>query len=140
MRTTTLILGLIAATMLLFGGACGFVFGSVAGGFEDAFDTKVDESEDGVTSTTEDVSSAGAFAVVVAIFLYVGAGIAKVAFKTSTALLSLSLVLIIMLVAVDTTSLFAAFYYLALVLTGVGVILMCISHFRSRRASNPNAT
>ena len=140
MRTTTLILGLIAATMLLFGGACGYVFGSAAESFEDAFDVDVSESKDGVTSTTEDVSSAGGFAVFVAIFLYVGAGLAKVAFKTSTVLLSLCVVLIIMLVVVDTTSLFAVFYYLALVLTAVGVILMSIAHLRSKRMSNTNTT
>ena len=84
MRTTALILGLIAATMLFFGGSCGYVFGSVGVSFEESFDTELD-NEDG-SSTTEDVQGAGAFAVVVAILLYVGAGLAKVAFRTSVVL------------------------------------------------------
>ena len=137
MRTTTLILGLIDATMLLFGGACGYVFGSFAGSFEDDFDTEID-SGDGVTSTTEDVESAGAFAILLAIVLFAGAGIAKVALKTSTVMLAVCTLLILVLVAVDTTSLFAAFYYLALVLTIIGAILMIIEWSRSSRRRSPS--
>ena len=134
MRTATLILGLIAATMLLFSGCSAFVTGSIFGGVEEAFGTELDDPDDGVTSTTEDVSGAGGFAVFVAILLYLGAGLARVALKTSLALLVLAMPMVIGLVVVDTTSLFAAVYYLAIVLVGTGVVLMAIAYIRSRRA------
>ena len=134
MRTATLILGLIAATMLLFGGCSAFVTGSFFEGVEEAFDAELDDAGDGITSTTEDVSSAGGFAIFVAILLYLGAGLARVALKTSLALLALAMPMVIGLVIVDTTSLFAAFYYLAMVLVGTGVVLMAIAYIRSRRA------
>ena len=140
MRTATLILGLIAATMLLFSGCSAFVTGSIFEGVEEAFGegvedglgTELDDSDDGVTSTTEDVSGAGGFAVFVAILLYLGAGLARVALKTSLALLILIMPMAIGLVVVDTTSLFAAFYYLAIVLVGTGVVLMAIAYIKSR--------
>ena len=134
MRTATLILGLIAATMLLFSGCSAFVTGSIFEGVEEAFGTELDDTDDSITSTTEDVSGAGGFAVFVAILLYLGAGLARVALKTSLALLVLAMPMAIGLVVVDTTSLFAAFYYLAIVLVGVGVILMAIAYVKSRRA------
>ncbi len=140
MRTATLILGLIAATMLLFSGCSAFVTGSIFEGVEEAFGegvedglgTELDDPDDGVTSTTEDVSGAGGFAVFVAILLYLGAGLARVALKTSLALLILIMPMAIGLVVVDTTSLFAAFYYLAIVLVGTGVVLMAIAYIKSR--------
>ena len=134
MRTATLILGLIAATMLLFSGCSAFVTGSFFEGVEEAFGTELDDPDDGITSTTEDVSGAGGFAVFVAILLYLGAGLAKVALKTSLVLLVLAMPMAIGLVVVDTTSLFAAFYYLAIVLVGTGVVLMAIAYVKSRRA------
>ena len=137
MRTTTLILGLIAATMLLFGGCAGFVFGTAATTFEEAFE--IEENDDGTTSTSSDVQSAGAFAIVSAIFLYVGGGLARVALKTSLGFLVVSLLLIFGLVSTDTTSLFAAFYYLALILVGVCIILMIIAFTRERRANSETA-
>ena len=70
----------------------------------------------------------------VAILLYLGAGLARVALKTSLALLVLVMPMVIGLVVVDTTSLFAAVYYLAIVLVGTGVVLMAIAYIRSRRA------
>ena len=103
-------------------------------GVEEAFGTELDDPDDGITSTTEDVSGAGGFAVFVAILLYLGAGLAKVALKTSLVLLVLAMPMAIGLVVVDTTSLFAAFYYLAIVLIGTGVILMAIAYVKSRRA------
>ena len=134
MRTATLILGLIAATMLLFGGCSAYVTGSVFEGVDEAFGTEPDDANGGVTSSAEDISGAGGFAIVVAILLYLGAGLARVALKTSLALLALAMPMLIGLVAVDTTSLFAAFYYLAIVLVGTGVVLMAIAYIRSRRA------
>ena len=138
MRTTTLILGLIAATMLLFGGCAGFVFGTAATTFEEAFE--IEEEKDGTTSTSSDVQSAGALALLSAIFLYVGGGLAKVALKTSLAFLVFSILLIFGLVSTDTTSLFAVFYYLALVLVGVCIILMIIAFKRERRANSETSS
>ena len=134
MRTATLILGLIAATMLLFGGCSALVTGSFFEVVEEAFETELDDADDGITSTTEDVSAAGGFAMFVAILLYLGAGLARVALKTSLALLVLAMPMVIGLVVVDTTSLFAAFYYLAIILVGTSVVLMAIAYIRSRRA------
>lgn len=134
MRTATLVLGLIAATMLLFGGCSAFVTGSFFEGVEEVFETELDDADDGITSTTEDVSGAGGFAIFVAIFLYLGAGLARVALKTSLAILVLAMPMVIGLVVVDTTSLFAAFYYLAIVMVGTGVVLMAIAYIKSRRA------
>ena len=135
MRTTTLILGLIAATIMLLGGTGGFIAGSFLGGLEEAFGTESTENGSDGISTTEDIAAAGAFAIVIAILLYVGAGLAKVTLKISTILLALSLSLCIIVVSVDTTSLFAAFYFLALTLTAVCVVLMLITGFKSSRAS-----
>ena len=120
--------------MLFFGGCSAFVTGSFFEGVEEVFDTELDKADDGITSTTEDVSSAGGFAIFVAILLYIGAGLAKVALKTSLALLVVAMPMLIGLVVVDTTSLFAAFYYLTTALVGVGVVLMAIAYIRSRRA------
>ena len=140
MRTATLILGLIAATMLFFGGCTAFVTGSIFEGVEEAFGEGVEEGlgrelddpDDGVTSTSGDVAGAGGFAVFVAILLFVGAGLARVALKTSLVLFVLAMPMAIGLVVVDTTSLFAFFYYLAIVLVGIGVVLMAIAYIKSR--------
>ena len=120
--------------MLFFGGCSAFVTGSFFEVVEEAFETELDDADDGITSTTADVSAAGGFAMFVAILLYLGAGLARVALKTSLALLVLAMPMVIGLVVVDTTSLFAAVYYLAIVLVGTGVVLMAIAYIRSRRA------
>ena len=119
--------------MLLFGGCSAFVTGSFFEGVEEVFKTELDDADDGITSTTEDISGAGGFAIFVAILLYLGAGLARVALKTSLALLVLAMPMLIGLVVVDTTSLFATFYYLTIVLIGIGVVLMAIAYIRSRR-------
>ena len=56
------------------------------------------------------------------------------ALKTSLALLVLAMPMLIRLVVVDTGSIFAAFYYLAIVFVGIGVVLMAIAYVKSRRA------
>ena len=131
MRTTTLVLGLIAATLLLFGGCAGYVVGGIGTAVEDAFELETET--EGVTSTTEDVSGAGAFAMIVAIFLFVAAGLAKVALRTSLLLLTIAIPMLIGLVAVDTTSLFAVVYYLGIVLIGTCCILMLIAWRREAK-------
>ena len=132
MRTTTLILGLISATMLLFGGCSGFVFGSCASAAEQAFE--IEETAEGGTSTSEDVGIAGGFALFVAIILYVGAGLARVAHKTSLGILIVTMLMLIGLVMTDATSLFAVSYYLSIVLVGVCIVLMLLAF---RRENNP---
>ena len=94
----------------------------------------MDDADGGVTSTTEDVTNAGAFAIFTAILLYLGAGLAKVALKTSLALFVFTMLMLVGMVVVDTTSLFATAYYIALVFVGVGVILMGIAYIGARRA------
>ena len=137
MRTTTLILGLIAATMLFFGGCTAYVTGSFFQAGEEVFGTEFSDSDDGTTSTTADVAGAGLFAVVIAILLFVAGGLARVALKTSLILLILAMPMLIGLVVVDTTSLFAAFYYLAIVLIGASVVLMIIAYLRSKQTRHP---
>lgn len=132
MRTSTMILGLISATLLLFGGCSGFVFGSCAGAFEETFE--IEETTEGVTSTSEDVQAAGGFALFVAIVLYVGAGLAKVAHRTSLGILIVSMLMLIGLVITDTTSLFAVTYYLSIILVGVCIVLMLLDF---KREGNP---
>ncbi len=75
--------------------------------------------------------------MLVAILLYAGAGIAKVALKISTLLLVLCTLLIFITLTIDPISIFAAFYYIALVLTTIGVILMAIEYVKSKRGSSP---
>ena len=111
MRTTTLILGLIAATMLLFGGCTATITGGFFSGVEEVFGTEMDDPNDSA-STTEDVLNAGLFAMFIAVCLYIGAGLAKIALKTSLALLIVNMLMLIRLVSIDTTSLFAVSYYL----------------------------
>ena len=133
--TTTLILGLIAASMLLVGGTCGFVAGSFATGVNQALeDLGAEGSPEG--STGHGMMDAGAGALLVAILLYAGAGIAKVALKTSGILLTLSALLIFVILTIDPVSIFAAFYYIAFVLTTIGVILMSIEYVKSRGRSS----
>ena len=126
LRTATMVLGLIAAVFLLITGCTAYV----TGGFFEAVDevglVDVDESEG---STAEEISIAGALALIVAIILFVGAGLAKATWKPSFGLLIATLGGLILLVTIDTWSLFATVYYLAIVLVGVSLVLM----WRSRK-------
>ena len=138
MRTTALILGLIAAVFLFLGGCSAYLFGSVAVGIEESFDVETDDEG----TTSEDVQVAGAFALVVSIFLFVAAGLAKVALRTSLVLLILSIPMLLGLVFIDPTSLFAVTYYLGLILVGICTVLMFLTWRRAKRgaeASSPKA-
>ncbi len=131
MKVTALVLGLIAATLMLIGGCAGFVFGAAAVSFEESFD--VERRAEGAVSTSEDVQEAGRFAIIVAVIAYVGAGISMVAQRTSLTILAICFLLSIWLVTVDTTSLFAAFYYGCILIFGVCVVLIFLDLKRSRR-------
>ena len=135
MRTTSLILGLMAAVFLFLGGCSAYLFGSVAIGIEESFEVETDDEG----TTSEDVQVAGAFALVVAIFLFVAAGLAKVALKTSLALLMLSIPMLLGLVFTDPTSLFAATYYLGLTLTSVCTVLMFFAWRQARRGTESSS-
>lgn len=130
--TTTLIIGLVAASMLVVGGGCGFVAGAFASGFEETFE-ELSAGESSQGSSGDEMMNAGAVALLVAILLYAGAGIAKVALRTSTILLALSVFMIFVVLTIDALSIFAAFYYIAFVLTVIGVILMIIEWVKIRR-------
>lgn len=75
--------------------------------------------------------------MLVAVLSYIGAGIAMVASRSSIAILSTSFLLSIWLVVIDTTSLFAAFYYGAIVIFGVCVVLLILDRKRSRATAGP---
>ena len=129
-------IGLIAATVLLIGGCSGFFFGATFGAFNEAFDIE-EETDDG-TSSTEDVANAGGFAILVAFVLFLGAGLARVAVKTSLALLIATLPMLFGLIGVDWSSLFAASYYFAILMTSVCIILMGMAYWRRRQSPRPN--
>ena len=129
LRTTTLVLGLIAATFLIMGGCTGYVFGSVVVAGEEAF------GEPEASPRSEEVQEAGLWAMLVAIYLFLAAGIAKVATRTSLILLALAIPMLLGVLSVDAISLFAITYYLAFVLTSVGVILMFIWWVKDRRGT-----
>lgn len=120
-RTAAMVLGLIAATFLMLGGCTAFVAGTAFQSLEEAGLIEDDGSEG---STTEDVSQAGGIALFVAIVLFVGAGLAKAAWKPSFALLIAALGGLVLLVTIDTYSLFAVVYYLGIALVGVSSLLM----------------
>lgn len=128
-----MVIGLIAAILLLIGGCTGYLAGGFFGAAEEAFDMELDDPNDG-TSSTEDVETAGGFAILVSFVLFLGAGLARVATKTSLFLLIITIPMLIGLVATDSTSLFAATYYLAILMVGTGIVLMAVAYWRGRRA------
>ena len=66
--------------------------------------------------------------------LFVGAGLARAAYKISTVAIGLTLLLSIGIIAVDYKSLFALFYYVAILMTLVCFALMVASHFAADTA------
>ncbi len=135
MRTSALVIGLITAIFLLFGGMLGACTGAVFDVAEEVVG-ELEESEDGVTSTTEDILGAGLFAIFIAFVLFIGAGLAKAALKTSTVMLALGFLGCVMLVVIDTTSAFAIVYYISIVTTGVCTGLMITAYRRSRQTES----
>ena len=131
MRTTAFILGLIAAFVLLIGGCSGFAVGSCFSELETALDTELTDESEG--STPEEVESAGGFAVVVAIYLFAAAGLVRVLLRTSTIMLALSIPMLVGIIVADATSIFAATYYLALIL----VVICTVQMVRVWRAEKP---
>ena len=134
MRTATLVIGLIMGVFLFIGGALGTACGGVMEGAEEVFG-EMDEPSNSATSTTEDVLGAGALAVFVSFILLIGAGLAKAALKTSTALIIISFIGSVIVVLVDTTSVFALFYYPAVLVTGICSVLMVIAMRRERQGA-----
>ena len=128
LRTATMVICLIAAFVLFFGGIAGCTTGAFFEGVEEVFEEEVDESSQG--STTEEVFEAGAWAIVVSIVLFIGGGLARVATKTSLFLLVVAMPMLIGVIALDTWSVFAVAYYLSTLMTGVGVILMALAYRR----------
>ena len=98
---------------------------------EESFDIETDDEG----TTSEDVQVAGAFALLVSIFLFVAAGLAKVAIRTSLALLALSVPMLLGLVFTDPTSLFAVTYYLGLILIGICTVLMFLAWKQATRGA-----
>ena len=124
-RTAAMILGLIAATFLMITGCTAYVTGSTFEAFDEAFDEAGTTEDAGPgESTPEEVSMAGALALIIAIVLFVGAGLARAAWKPSLALFIVTLAGLVLLVTIDTWSLFAMVYYLGIVLVGVSSVLM----------------
>ncbi len=133
MRTAALVVGLVTAVFLLFGGMLGACTGAVFDATEEVIG-ELDDSDGGVTSTTEDVLGAGIFAVFISFILFIGAGLAKAALKTSTILMILVFLGCLLLVAIDTTSAFSIVYYISIITTGICAGLMIVSYRRSRRS------
>ncbi len=135
LRTATMVICLIAAFVLFFGGIAGCTTGAFFEGVEEVFEKEVEDSNQG--STTEEVFTAGAWAIVVSIVLFLGGGLARVATKTSLLLLVAAMPMLIGVVALDTWSAFAVAYYLSTFMTGVGVILMALAYWRGRQRHTP---
>ena len=140
MRTSTLILGLIAATLFLLSGACGAACGSIVAAVDEAvaeLDTSVEsaqaDADNGELTDFDKIAAAGVLAVLAAVVLYIGAALSKAAYKTSTILIGLVLVLSIGIIALDHQSLFALGYYLAILMTIVAFALMVASHFTAAK-------
>ena len=131
MRTSTLIVGLIAASMFLMSGVCGVACGTTIVTVDESFNEMGIETD--TASTGENIAGAGFLAVLAALLLYIGAGIAKVAYKTSTILIGLTLPLAIGIIALDPASLFAVGYYFAIIMTVVAFALMVASHYVVKR-------
>ena len=125
MRVTSLVLALIAAVFLLLGGCSAFVSGSFFGAVDEAFEQEEDER-------TTAITSAGAFAVVFSIFLFLAGGLSIAAPRVATILLLLSVPVLIGIIVADPYSLFAVTYYLSLVLIGTCSVLMLVAWRRTR--------
>ena len=135
LRTATMVICLIGAFVLLFGGIAGCTTGAVFEGLEEVFDEELDDSSQG--TSTEEGFEAGAWAILVSIVLFLGAGLARVATKTSLFLLIVTMPMLIGIVVLDTTSVFAVAYYLSTLMTAVGVILMALAYWRGRQQHTP---
>ena len=135
MRTATLAIGLIMGVFLFIGGALGTCTGAFFEGAEEVFG-EMDDSNDSVTSTTEDVLGGGALAMFISFILLIGAGLAKAALKTSTILMVASFLSCILLVAVDTTSAFALVYWPALIVTAICSALMIMAWRKEGRGES----
>ena len=135
LRAATMIICLIGAFVLLFGGIAGCTTGAVFEGAEEIFETEFDDQARG--TSTEEGFEAGAWAILVSIVLFLGAGLARVATKTSLFLLIVTMPMLIGIVVLDTTSVFAVAYYLSTLMTAVGVILMALAYWRGRQRYTP---
>ena len=131
LRTTTMVIGLVTAVLLLLGGCAGYVTGGIFEAAEEALEVEFDEPGQH-TSTTEDVELAGGLAMLVSFLLFLGAGLARVATRVSLVLLTAAMPILTVLVAIDTTSLFAFVYYLTILMVGTCVVLMTIACLRMR--------
>ncbi len=125
MNIAILLLGVLAATLLLFGGCAAACVGLAAQDLDEAFDLDLDSSSEG--STTDEVIGAGLLAVINGILLYIGAGLAFAARRTSTCFIIVGLFLVSVGIVIDTWSAFAAAYYLALVLTIAATVISIIA-------------
>lgn len=138
LRTATMVIGLVAATVLFFGGTLGCIAGHAFESFEEVFDEELNEPDDpGFVSTTGEVADAGAWAMVISVFLFIGAGLARVAVRISLVMLTVAVPMLIGVIVLDTTSAVATAYYLATLLILICVVLMFVAYWRLRRLSRP---
>ena len=105
-------------------------------GLEEIFDEELSDPNDpDFVSTTGEVADAGAWAMVISVFLFISAGLAKVATRISLVMLVIAMPMLIGVIVLDTTSAFAIAYYLGTLLILICVILMFIAYWRLRRLS-----
>ena len=133
LRTTTMVIGLLVATLLLIGGCAGYMTGGFFDSIEEGFDLELDDPTDGA-STTEEVEGAGAGAMGVSLLLFIAAGLARVATRISLVLLIATFPMLIAVAATDSTSIFAAVYFLSIAAVAVSIVLMTLAWWRERRA------
>ena len=131
LRTTTMVFVLIAAAFMLISS----IIGSIAGLALGLGDILIEGEE---SELAESVWEASLWGIFVSIYLFLGAGLSKLALKTSLILLASAMPMLLGLLSVDSTSNFAMAYYIAVFLVGVGIILMALAWVRERRIARYN--
>ena len=126
-----MVIALLAATLLFFGGCTGYLFGATVGVVDETFG--IEDTNEGAAPS--DISNAGGNAMFVALLLFIIAGLAKLALRTSLALLVLAFLLSLALVATDYSSLFAITYYFAIVTTAICICLLALVYRQNQQNS-----
>ena len=132
LRSITMIIGIVAALLLLVGGCSGFVLGISLTAVEDIGGGEFEEPDDLVT--TERVAGAGAMATFASLVLFIGALSAKSTTRFSFITLIIALILLIISLAIDPVSLFAFAYYITLLVVCANVVMMFLVYRRTRHA------
>ena len=132
MKLASLILGVLAATFLLFGGCAAVCTGLTAQSIGEKLDWDPDASGEG--SSTDEIIGAGFLAVISSLLLYIGAGLAFAARRTSTVFIAVGLIFLLGGVSVDNASAFNFAYWPSLILAIAATIVSIIAWRREQES------